>query len=99
MGHSKTLSSGRSQIIFITLFSAGAHGIAAPFTSHSKLSNYAELKPFSSTKPAYFGFSSSNCTVQDHIQSTPPDALSSRKRPKNKFYFGHVKIVNMFFFQ
>jgi hypothetical protein len=29
--------------------------------------------------------------------STLRDALSSSKRPKTKFYFGHVKMVNMFF--
>jgi hypothetical protein len=38
MGQSEALSS--SQIIFITLFSAGA-------TTHSKLFNYVEPKPFS----------------------------------------------------
>jgi hypothetical protein len=50
---------------------------AALFTSHSNLCNYAETKPFSRVKPAYVGFFSSNCTVQDHIPSTIGDALST----------------------
>jgi hypothetical protein len=73
------------------------HGVVAPFTSHRELSNFTELKPFSWTKPPCFNFSSSNCIVQDHMLSTPQDALSSRKRLKTKFYFGHVKTMNMFF--
>ncbi len=51
MGQSEALII--SQIIFITLFSAGA-------TSHRKLFNYVEPKPFSWAKPAYFDFSLSN---------------------------------------
>jgi hypothetical protein len=35
--------------------------------------NCAEPKPFSWVKPAYVGFSSSICTVQDHILSTAGD--------------------------
>ncbi len=58
------------------------HVVATPFTSHRELSNFAELKPFSWTKPPCFNFSSSNCTVQDHMLSSPRDAVSSRKRPK-----------------
>jgi hypothetical protein len=50
--------------------------IAAPFTSHHKLSNYADPKPFSSVKPACFDFSS----VQDHILSTTGDALRTGPR-------------------
>jgi hypothetical protein len=42
MGHSDTLSSS-NHVIFIILFSAGAM-LAAPFTSHGELCNYAELK-------------------------------------------------------
>jgi hypothetical protein len=44
MGQSETLNS--SQIIFITLF-LQFHRVTALFTSHSKLCNYAEPKPFS----------------------------------------------------
>jgi hypothetical protein len=73
------------------------HGVPAPFTSHHELSNFIELKPFSWTKPPWFNFSSSKCTMHDHMPNTPRDALSSRKRPETKFYFGRVKIVNMFF--
>ncbi len=51
MGQSETLSS--SQIIFITLFSAGKHW-AVPVTSDCKECTYAEPKPFSWSKPAYF---------------------------------------------
>jgi hypothetical protein len=39
----------------------------SPATFHRKLWNYAEPKPFSWAKPAHFDFSSSNCTLQDHI--------------------------------
>jgi len=35
-----------------------------------------EQKPFSRVKPAYFGFSSSNFTLHDHVLSTAGDALS-----------------------
>jgi hypothetical protein len=73
------------------------HGVLAPFTSHHEISNFVQLKPFSWTKSSCFNFFSSNCIVHDHMLNTPRDALSSRKRPKTKFYFGHVKIVNMFF--
>ncbi len=51
MGQSETLSS--SQIIFITLFSAGKHW-AVPVTSHCKVCTFAEPKPFSWSKPAFF---------------------------------------------
>jgi hypothetical protein len=44
MGRSETLSS--SYIIFITLF-LQVHSVAAPFTSHGNVCNYAEPKPFS----------------------------------------------------
>jgi hypothetical protein len=40
-----------------------------------KLCNYADPKPFSWAKPAYFKFSSYNFTLQDHILSTAGDAL------------------------
>jgi len=46
MGQSEKLSSS-NHVIFIIVFSAGAM-LAAPFTSHGELCNYAELKkPFS----------------------------------------------------
>jgi hypothetical protein len=35
--------------------------------------------------------------MQDHMLSTLRDAPSPMKKPKTKFYFGHVKIMNMFF--
>jgi hypothetical protein len=57
---------------------------AESFTSGVNLRNYAEPKPFSSVKPAYDGFSSSICTVQDHILSTSGDALSSTLCPDLK---------------
>jgi hypothetical protein len=49
--------------------------VAAPFTRQHKLWSFDEPKPFSWAKPAYFHFSSSNCTVLDHIVKTPGDAL------------------------
>jgi len=77
MGQSRTLSS--SHIIFITFVSAGAQHwllVGWSFTSHGKLYNYAEPKPFSWSKPAHFDFSSSNFTVRGDILSTPGDALT-----------------------
>jgi hypothetical protein len=56
------------------------HSIAVPFTSHSKLRNYDEPKPFSSAKPAYFDFSSSNFAVWNHILSTAGDALTTQEQ-------------------
>ncbi len=69
IGQSEMLSS--SSIIFISLFSVGAHHIDADalLTGHSNLCNYAQPKPFSWVKSAYVGFCSSNFTVQDHILS------------------------------
>jgi hypothetical protein len=55
------------------------HSVAAPFISHGNTHNYVEHKPFSWAKLAYFGFSSSNFTVQDHIQSTAGDARTCSK--------------------
>jgi hypothetical protein len=40
---------------------------AAPRTSHGNLRNYAKPKPISWVKPVQFGFSSSICTMHDHI--------------------------------
>jgi hypothetical protein len=52
------------------------HSVAAPFTSHLKLFNYVQPKPFSWAKPTYFDFSLANCTLEDHILSTIGDARS-----------------------
>jgi hypothetical protein len=57
----------------------------------AKLYNYAETKPFSWAKPAYFDFSSSNFTVQDHILSTAGDTLKS---PLN-YYLWQRGIFNL----
>jgi len=51
------------------------HTAAVPFTNHSSVRSYAEPKPFSWAKPAYIRFSSSNCTLQDHMPSTIGHAL------------------------
>jgi len=53
------------------------HSTTEPFTSHGKLRNYAEPKPFCRVEPTYVGFSSSIFTVQDHILSTAGDALTN----------------------
>jgi hypothetical protein len=53
--------------------------LAAPCTSHLKLCNNAEPKPYSWTKPAHFDFSASNFTVQDHILSIAGDGLRTSK--------------------
>ncbi len=66
------------------------HNCAAPFTSHGNERNYAEPKPFSWPELAYVGFSSSNFNVQNHILSTPGDALTTmvhlRTKPNRKLY-------------
>ncbi len=59
------------------------HNVAAAFTSHTTLSNCADRKPFSWSKPAYFHFSSSNCTVQGHILSTAGDSVRGGKPGPN----------------
>jgi len=59
--------------IYYTVFLYSA--AAVPRTSHDHLRNYDEAKPFSGFKPVQVGFSSSICTVQDHILSTAGNAL------------------------
>jgi hypothetical protein len=53
--------------------------------SHNNVHNYAEPKPFSWAKLAYFGFSLSNFTVQDHIPSITGDALRTPQLELQKF--------------
>jgi hypothetical protein len=70
--------------ILIQLYYAGSHSehrwrcskgkVLDPFSPGSKLGNYAQPKPFSWAKPAFWF----NCTVQDHILSTAGDALRVR---------------------
>jgi hypothetical protein len=52
------------------------HRVAVPFARHGKMCLMMSQKNALETKPACFEFSSSNCTVQDHILSTTGDALS-----------------------
>jgi hypothetical protein len=76
-GNQKHWSAVRSYLLHSFL---EVHSAAAPFTSsHGNHRNYVEPKPFSWPKAAYFGLSSSNLTVQDHIPSTAGDALSRHK--------------------
>jgi hypothetical protein len=85
MGQSEILSSSHINLYLLQSF-LQVHTVAVPFTNHRKLWDYAEPKPFSSPKPVYFDFSSSNFTVQDHILSTAGDAFSEGKKnyqPKN----------------
>jgi len=56
MGQSERNTEQQSGQIYYTLF-VQVHTVVvvvAPFTSHRKLWNYAEPKPFSSSNPAYF---------------------------------------------
>jgi len=66
MGQSEILS--RHQIIYITLFSAGVQHCCAFYQPTQSVQ-------FCWAKPAYFNFSSSILTVQDHILSSAGDAL------------------------
>jgi hypothetical protein len=77
LGQSETLSS--SEIIFIKLFSPGAQHCCA-FHQPQQTAHYDEPKPFSSAKPAYFDFSSSNFAVWNHILSTAGDALTTQEQ-------------------
>jgi hypothetical protein len=79
MGQSEILSSSHINLYLLQSF-LQVHTVAVPFTNHRKLWDYAEPKPFSSPKPVYFDFSSSNFTVQDHILSTAGDAFSEGKK-------------------
>jgi hypothetical protein len=78
MGESETLIRSRSDLLHSFL---QVHTVAGPFTSHSKVCNYANPEPFSWAKPSYFEFSSSNFTVQDDILSTAGDALGCWSHP------------------
>jgi hypothetical protein len=51
------------------------HTIAAPFSSHCNLCNYADPKPFSLAKPAYFSLFFIQFMVLDHILNIPGVAL------------------------
>jgi hypothetical protein len=74
MNQSETLND--SQIIFIALFSAGAQRCGTIYQPIN-LYNYGEPKRSPGAKPAYFDFSSSNLTLEDHILSAAGDALIS----------------------
>jgi hypothetical protein len=80
---------------------AQVHSAAEPCTSHGNLRNYAKAKPFSWIKPAYVRFSSSICTVQDHILSTAEDTIRASPptlrmwRCKN---MSHIQVLDTNFF-
>ncbi len=61
--------------IYYTLFCRCTALLHLFFISHGIAHNYVEPRPFSWAKLAYFGFSSSNFTVQDRIPRTAGDAL------------------------
>jgi hypothetical protein len=64
---------------YLLCFFLQVHSVAGPFTSHLKLYNYAEPKPFSGAKPASFDFSLSNfSTVRYHILSNGGDAVRNK---------------------
>jgi hypothetical protein len=76
MGQSETPS--RSEIIFFTLLSTGAQRCCTCYWPQQQRAQLCRAKTnfLSQAKPALFGFSSSNFTVQDHIPSTAGDALT-----------------------
>jgi hypothetical protein len=76
MGRSETVTS--SQIIFITLFSAGAHCCCTFHRATANCRIMVSQNPFPWAKPRYFDFSSLDFSVQDHILSTSGDALRAR---------------------
>ncbi len=64
MAQSEHWASVRSYLLHSSFLQV--HSAAVSFTSHPEPCNYADPKPFSWAKPAHFGFSSSNFTLQDH---------------------------------
>jgi hypothetical protein len=78
IGQSQTLSS--SEIVLITLFSAGAHRYCAFHQPWQNCAMMLSQNKFSSAKPACFDFSSSNLVLQNHILSTAEDALSQQPK-------------------
>jgi hypothetical protein len=78
MGHLETLSS--SQIIFIPLFSAHR---CCTFYQQPQTVRLCWAKTFSSARPTYFTFSSSNFAVEGHILTTAGDALTKEHTALN----------------
>jgi hypothetical protein len=98
MSQSETLSS--SEIIFSTLFSSGVQ-VAAPFTSHYTLCNYAEPKPFSWIQFYCAGSNTEHCwrcsnreTSPVVVQGkTPKISTYIRGRHAPKIAFGYTWVV------
>ncbi len=74
------------------------HGVPPPFTSHRELSNFVELKPFSWTKSPCFNFSSSNCTMHNHMLSTPSRCSKLKEKAKNQILFWACENCEYVFF-
>jgi hypothetical protein len=68
------------------------YNVTPHFTSHCKLWNCTEQKPFSWAKPACFEFVSSNFIVQGHILSAAWDSLP-------RHYTGVCTIMSSTFFR
>jgi hypothetical protein len=85
MGQSETLSSSAQlDHIYYTLFWRYT-ALLRPYQASALRALYTDPKPFSWAKPAYFGFSSSNSTLQDdHILITTGDPF----RAQISLYFG-----------
>jgi len=79
MGQSEIVIS--SQIIFITLFSAGAQHCCAFYQPRQSICTYAVPKPFSWAKPACFDFSFIQlyCAAQDALSGFPVDGAGPHK--------------------
>jgi hypothetical protein len=89
MGHSETPT--RSQIVFMTLFSAGAHGCCAFYQATANSRIMLSQNHFAWAKPTYVEFSSSNFTVHDQVLSPAGDGL--KHTSQEEFTFQITEIV------
>ncbi len=91
MGHSETAT--RSEIVFMTLFFAGAHSCRAFYQATANCAIMLNENHFARDKPAYFDFSSSNFTVQHQVLLSPAgDGLKHTSQEEN-FTFQITEIV------
>ncbi len=81
-----------SQILFMTLFSAGAHRCRAFYQATANCAIMLNHNHFAWAKPAYIHCSSPNFTVQDPVLSAAGDGLKHNSQGDN-FTFHITEIV------
>jgi hypothetical protein len=90
MGHSEKPTN--SQIVFMTLRSAGAHHCRAFYQATEKCAIMLSQNQFAWAKPTFFHFSSSNFTVQYQVLSPAGDGFKHTSQGEN-FTFQITEIV------